>query len=312
MVRRSSSASESPCCRRCCSGWPPRIMARAGISCERLKSDGKGVAGGRGTLRNALVAAEIAISLVLLLGAGLLMRSFISLIQVDLGFDPRNILLCRSRLPPAITKVPPSGTGFTCSPFSASRRYQASRPPLRGRASPRSVEGILSEIEVPEACRDARDHAGPVFQLKGISGQSACGWSEGGNHRPGRRRGTPEAVVNRTLVASYFGAEDPLGKLIGLTIRSTGPDRPSGHRSRSSGSSTTSRTTASGDPRAAGLSSGRQVGRRSGRAHPPIPSPPSTRSAAKSRGSIAAWLSGSRTRSRRLVQRNATRSRASA
>ena len=57
-----------------------------------LKSGGKGVAGGRGRLRNALVAAEVALSLVLLLGAGLLMRTFISLARVDRGFDPARIL----------------------------------------------------------------------------------------------------------------------------------------------------------------------------------------------------------------------------
>ena len=63
-------------------------------------------AGGRGTesagnarLRNAFVISQVAISVVLLVGAGLLIRSFRTLLRVDPGFDSRNLLTAEYRLP---------------------------------------------------------------------------------------------------------------------------------------------------------------------------------------------------------------------
>src|SRR5499426_1608487 len=68
---------------------------------EMLKDAGRGsTEGGRRRLvRNALVVVEVAISLVLLVGAGLLMRSFISLQKVDPGFDTKNALTVSISLP---------------------------------------------------------------------------------------------------------------------------------------------------------------------------------------------------------------------
>src|SRR5215831_13071383 len=59
---------------------------------ETLKEGGRSGTAGRQSIRNVLVVAEIAISLVLLVGAGLLVRSFIALNHVNAGFDDRNLL----------------------------------------------------------------------------------------------------------------------------------------------------------------------------------------------------------------------------
>jgi len=82
-------------------GLAPAMLTVKRNLVEPLKDAGKGVSGGfrRGKLRNALVVIEVALSLVLLTGAGLLMRSFIGLQQVDLGFNPRNILVARLPFP---------------------------------------------------------------------------------------------------------------------------------------------------------------------------------------------------------------------
>jgi putative ABC transport system permease protein len=61
---------------------------------EALKEGGKGSSGkaSHNRARNAMVVAEVALSLVLLIGAGLMVRSFVELLHSDLGIDPANVL----------------------------------------------------------------------------------------------------------------------------------------------------------------------------------------------------------------------------
>ena len=82
-------------------GLAPAIQTARRNVVDSLKDSGKGVSGGfrRSWLRNGLVIAEVALSLTLLAGAGLLMRSFIVMQRVDLGLNPDNILVARLPLP---------------------------------------------------------------------------------------------------------------------------------------------------------------------------------------------------------------------
>jgi putative ABC transport system permease protein len=68
---------------------------------ESLRDGGRGNTGGRRKrrTRSALVASQVALAMVLLIGAGLLIRSFIGLSRVDLGFDPRNVATFEVHLP---------------------------------------------------------------------------------------------------------------------------------------------------------------------------------------------------------------------
>ena len=72
---------------------PAVKAARVDVNHALKQGGGKGAIGDdRGRMRSALVISEIALALVLLIGAGLLIRTFVSLRRVDPGFDPRNVL----------------------------------------------------------------------------------------------------------------------------------------------------------------------------------------------------------------------------
>jgi len=68
---------------------------------EALKAGGRGDSGrgGHSRLRSTLVVAEVALSLVLLVGAGLMVRSFIAMQRADLGIKPENVLAMQISLP---------------------------------------------------------------------------------------------------------------------------------------------------------------------------------------------------------------------
>lgn len=81
-------------------GLIPALQATRTDPQDSLKADGRAGAGrGARRVRQVLVVAEIALSVVLLLGAGLLMRSFLNIQRVDAGFEPRGVLTMRLTLP---------------------------------------------------------------------------------------------------------------------------------------------------------------------------------------------------------------------
>jgi putative ABC transport system permease protein len=82
-------------------GLAPAIQVSKSNLNETLKEGGRsgGEGGARHRVRNFLVVAEVAVSLLLLVGAGLLIKSFMNLRQSDLGFQPDNVLTMRIAIP---------------------------------------------------------------------------------------------------------------------------------------------------------------------------------------------------------------------
>jgi putative ABC transport system permease protein len=209
-------------------GLAPALQFTRGNIVEPLKDSGRGATGGfrRARLRSALVVVELALSLVLLTGAGLMIRTFAALQIVDLGFNPSNILVARLPFPHGQYKTSAEKQRFfgtllprvKALPGVVDATETSTLPPYGG---------IRSEIDIPGKVHTDRWES--IFQLV----------SEGYFHTLGARlvRGRllnesevagarKLAVVNETLVTKYFGHENPIGQQIRIKFLETMPDSP--------------------------------------------------------------------------------------
>jgi putative ABC transport system permease protein len=73
-------------------GLVPALQASKPDPGNTLKQDGRGLTHGRSRMRGALIVSEVALSLMLLVGAGLLVNSFWRLLRTDAGFNPQSVL----------------------------------------------------------------------------------------------------------------------------------------------------------------------------------------------------------------------------
>jgi len=93
-------------------GLAPALQTTSTDLHDTLKESGRNSSGGGKRLRQSLVVAEVALALLLLVGAGLLLRSFQRLLDVDPGFDAHNVLTIRLRLPDAKYRESAQTLGF--------------------------------------------------------------------------------------------------------------------------------------------------------------------------------------------------------
>jgi predicted permease len=207
-------------------GLVPAVQAARRDMVEPLKDSGKGVGGGfrGGRLRNTLIVAEIALSLVLLVGAGLLMRSFVTLQRVDLGLNPDNILVARLPLPRGQYETATAKHRF----FQALLARLHALPGVVAATETTTLPpygGIGSEIDIPG--RTHSDRWDSLVQLVSEGYFSTLGL------RLLRGRALSEAevndarkvtVVNQTLASRYFPREDPLGQRIKFNVLETLPN----------------------------------------------------------------------------------------
>jgi putative ABC transport system permease protein len=203
-------------------GLAPALHAVRGCLQPRLASSSIGSGGSfrHGSVRAGLVVSEVALSIVLLIGAGLLMRSFLVLTRVDLGFDPRNVLYFELNLPP---------TYNTDLAGSLQRKNALTRQLLeRMRALP-GVTSVAEFAEPPPLKYEVSDTIipGKPHTERWETRFEMC--SEGYFHTLGlpliRGRFFSEddvsaardvMVVNESFSRRYFPNEDPLGHKVKL------------------------------------------------------------------------------------------------
>ena len=175
------------------------------------------VAGTRNSrTRNALVVAEIALALVLLVGAGLLIQSFRRLQDVDPGFDPRNVLTMRLFLPES--KYAESGRSRESSLnnyYSAWRRCRACKP----WAQRRNCQCVAVAIPISRSktvhSRDPNQQVTALNPAISHDYLRAMGIPliKGRTFTEQETKETPRVVIiNEAFARTHFSDENPLGK----------------------------------------------------------------------------------------------------
>ncbi len=209
-------------------GLAPALQTAKRDIVEPLKEGGKGVSGGfrHGKLRSALVVIEVAMSLVLLAGAGLLMRSFVALQNVDLGLNPENILVARLPFPRGHYKTAAEKQHF----FSQLLQRISALPGVVAATETTTLPpygGIRSEVEIPGKTHSERWEAlyqlcsegyFPTLGLRVLRGRVLSEVEVNGARKV--------AVVNQTLVRKYFGDENPLGRMVKINMMEKLTDSP--------------------------------------------------------------------------------------
>lgn len=180
--------------------------------------------GGRGVWRNAQIAAEIAIAFVLLVGAGLLMRSFQAIRAVDLGFRTEHILSANFGLPPSHYSSPQQYLRFVADVLERVRALPGVLSatatlgvPMRGSAG--------GSFEIFGRTADRSERLDAALRPEDSEYLSTLGISlERGRTFDSRDvDGTPPvAIVNQKLARQFFIGENPIGKQLRVTSKDHG------------------------------------------------------------------------------------------
>jgi putative ABC transport system permease protein len=217
-------------------GLLPALASSKPELTEALKDGGRGASSGlrRSRLRNSLVVAEIALALVLLVGAGLLIKSFGRLQGVNPGFNPHNVLTAEISLPQL--KYPSPGMAYlgtekTINFFTEANRRIARLPGVEASAAatvlPLSGTNTDSSFEI-EGRETRGGGPGPDEEIRVITPDYfrvlQTPLLQGRFFNDADTADSPLVViVNRALARKYFPKGDALGKRITLDDPSHNP-----------------------------------------------------------------------------------------
>jgi putative ABC transport system permease protein len=185
---------------------------------------GRGTAARRQTrMRSSLVVAQVALSMVLLLGAGVLMRTFVRLVNVDLGFDPKNLLITGVAFP-----LRPTATANDQARFYRQALDRVGAIPgvvsVAISNGPPPFAGMSSALEIPGITLPEQSSAFVLFcseRLLETVGLSLVKGRQLSDVDVAQTRHV--AIVNETLAKRYFGSDEPLGRTMRLARLTTLP-----------------------------------------------------------------------------------------
>ena len=212
-------------------GLAPGLQARAVDLNSALKDTARGSDGRRSQrLRNLLVVAELSMAVVLLVGAGLMIRSVRNLMALDPGFDPRSVLTLRVSVPRQVAPASAVAAVPGTAPAPAD-------PVVRGRAlleRVRAVPGVDTVALGTDLPLDGNASAG-IYAAEGMAPTTAQNVPRAYTHRispeffstlripivAGRTftdeeltPASPAVVVSERVVKRFWPGQDPIGKRI--------------------------------------------------------------------------------------------------
>jgi predicted permease len=206
-------------------GIAPALRGTRMSLSSALKETGRSVTGSRSVLGKSLLVAQVAISLVLLVGAGLFLRTLSNLRHVDVGFDPQNLVLFR---------VTPQLNRYDEPRIAALYRSLLERlpavPGVRGVAmsQPALLSGSVNSTSIyvqgrvyPPGERDTSINRLVIspnfFEVMGIPLLAGRGFTDADHET------APKVVViNDAAARRYFPGENPIGRRFGSSVETTG------------------------------------------------------------------------------------------
>ena len=201
-------------------GVVPALVITRGNASDYLKEDSsRGTAGRRvGLMRSAMVAGEVGAALILLAGAGLLIKSYSRLQAVDPGFTRDHVLTANISLPPAKYPDVPARIAFWKRAVDQARTIPGvtvvgftTNVPFSGNVSSGSYNIVGREVAPGETPPHGRQETvgGDYFKAMGIPLLAGRYFNESDV-----ATAPPVVIIDEYLVNKYFAGKDPLGQQI--------------------------------------------------------------------------------------------------
>ncbi len=194
-------------------GLPPALIASRATVADLLRTDSRSTVGSRASrrLRSVLVVAEVTISIVLLVGAALMARSFVKLQGVDRGFDSSQLVALRVGLPTNAYGDPRLQDRFSEDLIAALDRVPGVERTTAGGIPPDSSMITFGTIEFEHAPDEqARDQIFPIYRVWPDYFQTT-----GIPLRTGRTFSAAESrdsvIISESMAAKFWPSASPVG-----------------------------------------------------------------------------------------------------
>jgi putative ABC transport system permease protein len=206
-------------------GLAPALASARGDLNEPLRVSARGNTGfRRGRMRHALVAGEVTLSMLLLTGSGLLMRTFFLERQTDLGIRTSHVLTTGLILPPARYQTTDSQAHFLrellprveALPGVISAAAALDYPPNRGNGTEFDVPGIAHFEHWKGSFVPCSRQYFQTIGLRLLAGRLPTADDENGKRKV--------AVINQSMARKYFVRRDPLGQPLMISALKNAPE----------------------------------------------------------------------------------------